>query len=249
MSDCCSNCGGVLKPGGCCGCSSNIAGTPGNDGVDGASAYDIWISEGNVGTEQDFLDSLVGPAGADGTDGTPSPKASFYSEFIGQVNVSDGLPDPAVYHFPTGYGVNTYTNSSGATKDYIVHGSFDSLLFSSNLNDVENWVDGAIIKTVAAVDSVEWESTGLVDLSVALYDGPDISDNIYRASLPDTVNTTPGDNPVEVRFTSANIPRNVAFFKKVTLNDGESVSLKFKTKENLTPSILKQAQFFVLELD
>ena len=39
-------------------------------GANGLSAYDIWINEGNVGTEQDFLDSLVGAPGIDGTDGT-----------------------------------------------------------------------------------------------------------------------------------------------------------------------------------
>ena len=33
------------------------------------SAYDIWISEGNTGTIQDFLDSLVGAAGSQGSTG------------------------------------------------------------------------------------------------------------------------------------------------------------------------------------
>jgi hypothetical protein len=32
----------------------------------GASAYQIWLDEGNIGTEQDFLDSLVGADGAPG---------------------------------------------------------------------------------------------------------------------------------------------------------------------------------------
>ena len=27
-------------------------------GLEGASAYEVWLAEGNVGTEQDFLDSL-----------------------------------------------------------------------------------------------------------------------------------------------------------------------------------------------
>ena len=48
----------------------------GNTGQAGASAYDIWLSEGNTGTIQDFLNSLVGatgsqgPAGAAGANGT-----------------------------------------------------------------------------------------------------------------------------------------------------------------------------------
>ena len=50
----------------------------GNEGEAGASAYQIWLDNGNTGTEQDFLASLVGatgaqgatgPAGSDGADG------------------------------------------------------------------------------------------------------------------------------------------------------------------------------------
>ena len=42
----------------------------------GASAYAIWLEAGNVGTEQDFLDSLVGatgPTGAAGATGSQGP--------------------------------------------------------------------------------------------------------------------------------------------------------------------------------
>ena len=48
------------------------AGADGQDGQDGLSAYEIWISQGNTGTEQDFLNSLEGlqgPAGTNGVDG------------------------------------------------------------------------------------------------------------------------------------------------------------------------------------
>jgi len=38
-------------------------------GSNGQSAYQIWLDEGNEGTEQDFLDSLVGDAGAAGSQG------------------------------------------------------------------------------------------------------------------------------------------------------------------------------------
>ena len=39
---------------------------PGQDGRDGESAYEVWLSEGNVGTVQQFLDSLKGEKGDDG---------------------------------------------------------------------------------------------------------------------------------------------------------------------------------------
>lgn len=41
-------------------------GTQGEDGVDGKSAYEIWLEAGNTGTEEDFLISLVGEKGDDG---------------------------------------------------------------------------------------------------------------------------------------------------------------------------------------
>ena len=44
-------------------------GIDGTDGADGDSAYQIWLDNGNHGTMQDFLDSLVGMDGADGTNG------------------------------------------------------------------------------------------------------------------------------------------------------------------------------------
>lgn len=35
----------------------------GEDGEDGQSSYDLWLSLGNIGTEQDYLDSLKGEPG------------------------------------------------------------------------------------------------------------------------------------------------------------------------------------------
>lgn len=46
------------------------AGAPGLPGSNGDSAYLVWLSQGNSGTEQDFLDSLKGQDGINGTDGT-----------------------------------------------------------------------------------------------------------------------------------------------------------------------------------
>src|SRR5699024_9706673 len=55
-------------------------GAPGADGDDGASAYQVAVAAGFVGTEAEWLDSLVGeegprgPAGADGADGERGPE-------------------------------------------------------------------------------------------------------------------------------------------------------------------------------
>jgi hypothetical protein len=37
------------------------ANTPGPQGPEGESAYQVWLGEGNIGTEQDFFDSLTAP--------------------------------------------------------------------------------------------------------------------------------------------------------------------------------------------
>lgn len=49
-------------------------GKDGKDGVNGKSAYDLWLANGNTGSEADFLESLKGPKGADGTNGTNGEK-------------------------------------------------------------------------------------------------------------------------------------------------------------------------------
>ena len=43
--------------------SGYFKGQDGEDGQDGKSAYQIWLDEGNVGTEEDFLESLKGEKG------------------------------------------------------------------------------------------------------------------------------------------------------------------------------------------
>lgn len=43
--------------------SGYFKGQDGEDGEDGKSAYQIWLDEGNVGTEEDFLESIKGEKG------------------------------------------------------------------------------------------------------------------------------------------------------------------------------------------
>lgn len=49
--------------------ATGATGSTGNTGPSGASAYQIWLDNGHTGTEQDFLDSLVGATGATGATG------------------------------------------------------------------------------------------------------------------------------------------------------------------------------------
>ena len=45
------------------------------EGTPGKSAYEIWLEQGNTGTEQEFLDSLKGTPGTPGTPGTAGKSA------------------------------------------------------------------------------------------------------------------------------------------------------------------------------
>ena len=51
---------------------SQISCKVGLPGENGASAYEQWLSYGNIGTEQEFLASLIGVDGTDGTNGIAS---------------------------------------------------------------------------------------------------------------------------------------------------------------------------------
>jgi hypothetical protein len=187
---------------------------------------------------------------------TPSPlKELYYQEEINLLNVATatnwpvGVTNPDNYFHPLGYETLSYTNTSGQSKTYKVHASWEKEFrdFVENNPEIANVVDGAIIKTVATVDSVEYESEDESGLSVFLFDGYTINDTIRINSIPDTVNTTPGDNPVEVRFLLGQLPKNASIFKVVVLNDGETISLKFKSKGEDSKSWLRQAQFMVEE--
>ena len=62
----------------------------GTGGLDGKSAYEIWLSEGNAGTKQDFLDSLQGAPGLPGSPGAPggpgNPGKSAYQIWLEEGN-------------------------------------------------------------------------------------------------------------------------------------------------------------------
>ena len=60
------------------------AGTNGKDGENGKSAYQIWLEQGNTGSEQDYLNSLKGKDGEDGY--TPQKGIDYFDG----VNGKDG---------------------------------------------------------------------------------------------------------------------------------------------------------------
>ncbi len=190
------------------------------------------------------------------TDGTsqtitinPAIKISEYLQNIETIDISVTSATPSVYSFPNAnYQTLQYTNTSGAAKTFLVTVSYDTLPDPSlsNTASIANWVDGAIIKTVGATDTIEYESLGITILSNSLYDGPNAGDAINIASV-DPVETTAA-LPAETRFGNARLPRQISFFKKITLNNTETVSLKFKTKDAVTRAFITKAQLLVEEI-
>ncbi|MDC3077640.1 hypothetical protein OA327_02895 [Flavobacteriales bacterium] len=71
---------------------------PGQEGRDGDSAYEIWLSEGNVGTKQQFLDSLKGDTGEEGDEGKSAYQVwldagntGTEEEFLASLKGEDGV--------------------------------------------------------------------------------------------------------------------------------------------------------------
>ncbi len=107
-----------------------VNGTDGVDGLDGKSAYEIWLDEGNSGTEQDFLDSLKGEQG---------PAGVFSIE-----NMSGWLPAPA---FDSGW-VSNWTDEVEYLRISLYHGLNTTDVFVyvvGRLNQtIEVWENGSV---------------------------------------------------------------------------------------------------------
>ena len=101
--------------------SQGIQGPPGTNGsigVDGKSAYEIWLDEGNTGTEQDFLDSLVGDDGAQGPPGANGVAIDFIQNTTPTGTGTSSIPAGALW-FHTNSGIQyTYFND-GNTYQWV----------------------------------------------------------------------------------------------------------------------------------
>jgi hypothetical protein len=69
-----------------------------------ASAYEIWLAQGNTGTQQDFLNTLVGPQGPAGIQGAIGPQGPTGADGNGIASTSDN-----------GDGTFTFTYDDGST--------------------------------------------------------------------------------------------------------------------------------------
>ena len=67
------------------------SGESGPQGIEGISAYQIWLNEGNTGTESDFITSLQGSQGIAGTNGIDGINGATGAQGIAGTNGIDGI--------------------------------------------------------------------------------------------------------------------------------------------------------------
>lgn len=181
-----------------------------------------------------------------------TPKINYYAESTTALYLQNSVAPQAYidgqYFQPNTYTTLGYTNTSGSTKDYLVRVSYDTNVAALSVNStaIVNEVDGALIKN-GNVLSPEYQSLGNTNISGFLFDGPLVGD-VVTTGTTETVVTTPGVLPVEFRFLNGGVPRNVSFFKKVTLNNGEIIQLMFRSKGGTPSGYLLQAQFYIEEI-
>ena len=98
-----------------------IKGVKGDPGADGDSAYQVWLDEGNVGTEADFLVDITGPAGASGPGGS-----QILSDIVDPINI-DGNPGD--------YWLNKTTSTLWGPKDVATFWVGTDLLLKGDTGD------------------------------------------------------------------------------------------------------------------
>lgn len=104
--------------------TNGINGTDGVDGAAGLSAYELWVAQGNSGTEDDFLASLVGQPGSNGTNGTNGKSAyqiwldagntGTEADFLASLKGDPGTctPGSGLGYFGSFYDTTTQVNTA-----------------------------------------------------------------------------------------------------------------------------------------
>ena len=101
-------------------------GPAGTDGQDGLSAYEVWLAQGNTGTESDFLNSLEGPQGPAGTNG---------------VDGVDGANGVAGQDGQSAYEIWLAQGNTGTEQDFL-----NSLQANSNENlQIGDYSNGGLV--------------------------------------------------------------------------------------------------------
>lgn len=124
-------------------------GTNGTDGTDGDSAYDIWLAQGNTGTEADFLASLQGEDGADGS------------------NLTNELAFTTDVHYWYDWDNQTYHQGFNPSKLIVVAGCFVNTTADMAIQQLNvNIKDGGSLNNTASFYLFTATASGWINKSI-----------------------------------------------------------------------------------
>ena len=129
-------------------------GTNGQDGIDGKSAYQIWLDNGNTGTEADFLTWLKGKDGTNGLNGKDGANGKDGKDGTNGTNGQDGIDGKSAYQIWLDNG------NTGTEADFLIW---------LKGKDGANGQDGANGKDGTGIQSATINNNG--ELIVTLDDG------------------------------------------------------------------------------
>ena len=114
-------------------------GPAGADGQDGLSSYEIWLSQGNTGTEVDFLNGLTGASGNDGLDGTDG--LSAYEIWLAQGNTGTEADFLTGITGPQGFaGINGIDGTDGQDGQ----SAYEIWISQGNTGTEQDFLNGVI---------------------------------------------------------------------------------------------------------
>lgn len=147
--------------------TENLKGQDGDNGVDGKSAYDIWIDNGNSGTVQEFLNSLIGQNGTSVSNATVNSDGHLIIILdnnnqidAGYVKGADGTSVNIKGELNTTEELPTGANNGDG---YIING--DLWVYTDN-----NWINAGAIKgpqgeTGNGIQSVTFTSSSIGEIA------------------------------------------------------------------------------------
>ncbi len=152
-----------------------IRGPQGDEGALGLSAYQVWLGENNNGTEQDFLDSLVGAQGPQGIQGAP-----------GNDGESETLSSAINVFLPNGGSFGKFSNVSGSNQISVGNGTKTAIDIIREAMVELGDIDQVSLTTTTTIG---FSTTPIVNQSITL-----------NASVGNTNNSAPTPSTVTFDF-------------------------------------------------
>jgi len=192
---------------------NGLIGSQGPIGHAGSSAYQVWLSEGNVGTEAVFLNSLIGPVGPVG------PAGSSGGSGVDGVNGVDGEQGSVGPTGPTGlsaYEIWLNQGNSGTEQDFL-----DSIAQSA-LPTFSAWLPLPGENSWTA-SILEYCTSGELVMIRATVDKDFAEPGVY---INDLITTLPaGLRPSQPQYFNANFDRGSAAIGSFSNNNFSTIQV------------------------